>query len=62
MSESEINLLIISQNVFSYDLSLPKDAILRINLATYYHLKKLKNKIILNAFMFTNSTVGFVST
>ena len=29
---------------------------------TYYHLKKLKNKIILNAFMFTNSTVGFVST
>ena len=62
MRKSEINLLLISQNVFSYDLSLAKDAILRINLATYYHLKKLKNKIILNAFMFTNSTVGFVST
>ena len=43
MSESEINLLIISQNVFSYDLSLPKDAILRINLAWCNSLDYLKS-------------------
>ena len=43
MSESEINLLIISQNVFSYDLSLPKDAILRINLAWCNNLDYLKS-------------------
>ena len=43
MSESEINLLLISQNVFSYDLSLPKDAILRINLAWCNNLDYLKS-------------------
>ena len=43
MSKSEINLLIISQNVFSYDLSLPKDVILRINLAWCNNLDYLKS-------------------
>ena len=43
MRKSEINLLIISQNVFSYDLSLPKDAILRINLAWCNNLDYLKS-------------------
>ena len=43
MSKSEINLLVISQNVFSYDLSLPKDAILRINLAWCNNLDYLKS-------------------
>ena len=43
MRESEINLLLISQNVFSYDLSLPKDAILRINLAWCNNLDYLKS-------------------
>ena len=43
MRKSEINLLLISQNVFSYDLSLPKDAILRINLAWCNSLDYLKS-------------------
>ena len=43
MRKSEINLLVISQNVFSYDLSLPKDAILRINLAWCNSLDYLKS-------------------
>ena len=43
MRKSEINLLLISQNVFSYDLSLPKDAILRINLAWCNNLDYLKS-------------------
>tara|TARA_B100000446_G_scaffold180316_1_gene196295 strand:- start:93 stop:686 length:594 start_codon:yes stop_codon:yes gene_type:complete len=43
MRKSEINLLVISQNVFSYDLSLPKDAILRINLAWCNNLDYLKS-------------------
>ena len=43
MSKSEINLLVISQNVFSYDLSLPKDVILRINLAWCNNLDYLKS-------------------
>ena len=43
MRKSEINLLLISQNVFSYDLSLPKDVILRINLAWCNNLDYLKS-------------------
>tara|TARA_B000000460_G_scaffold178839_1_gene127730 strand:+ start:683 stop:1276 length:594 start_codon:yes stop_codon:yes gene_type:complete len=43
MRKSEINLLLISQNVLSYDLSLPKDAILRINLAWCNSLDYLKS-------------------
>ena len=43
MRKSEINLLLISQNVFSYNLSLPKDAILRINLAWCNSLGYLKS-------------------
>ena len=43
MRKSEINLLVISQYVFSYDLSLPKDAILRINLAWCNNLDYLKS-------------------
>jgi len=43
MRKSEINLLLISQNVHSYDLSLPKDAILRINLAWCNSLDYLKS-------------------
>ena len=48
MRKSEINLLVISQNVFSYDLSLPKDAILRINLAWCNSLEELEGKLAKN--------------
>ena len=38
-------MLLISQNIGKYDLKIPKDAILRINLAWCNSLKELEDKL-----------------
>ena len=41
-------MLLISQNIGKYDLKLPKDAVLRINLAWCNNLKELESKLASN--------------